>query len=203
VAQVVVDEDLRDLDGLGGAELVGCTLTGIAGEGLPLDRMRLEGCRFVDCHLRLATVLGTRFTDTDFVRCTLVGVDWTAADWPGFGLGAGLRFAGCTLDLSTFHALALPGLVLYACRARDVDLGGCDLAGADLRFSDLAAARFDGADLRGADLTGATGYDIPLEGTRLDGLAVSLPEGAALLRRLGLDVRPAEEEVSPEDALAR
>jgi fluoroquinolone resistance protein len=203
MARVLVDEEIDDLTGLVGAELVDCTLTGISAERAELDGMRLEGCRLVDCHLRLATIRDARFVDTAFLRCNLTGIDWTAADWPRFGLGSGLRFAGCALDLSTFAGLALPDLLLYACSARDVDFGGCDLSGADLQFSDLADARFDGADLRRAVLTGATGYDIPLEGTRLSELVVSLPDGAAFLRRLGLQVQPADDPLAPEAALDR
>lgn len=201
---VLVDAHLTDLDGLAGAELVGCTIEGVGRDGAAPPSLAgawLEGCRLVDCDLRLLDLTGTRLADVAVLRCTLAGVDWTAASWPGFGIGAGLRLAGCTLDHGTFAGLALPGLVAYACSAVDVDLGGCDLTGADLRFTDLDRARLDGAVLRDADLRGATGWDLPLEGLRADGCRVSLPDAAVLLRRLGLDVQPVPEQVDAPSAL--
>lgn len=201
MTDVIVDEHLTDLEGLDGAELVGCTIEGVTAEGVSLAGARLESCRFVDCHLRRASFVGTRMDDTTFLRTNLAGVDWTTLEWSAFRIGPGLRFADCTLDYSTFHGVALTDIVIHACRAREVDFGSCDLTGADLRFTDLTDARFDGATLVDADLTGAVGYDFDLTDVRHRGCRVSLPEAGALLQRLGVEVHPAPLPEALEDVL--
>lgn len=199
---VIVDEHLTDLDGLApGTELVDCVVEGISAERLPLTGLRIEGTRFVDCHLRLADVTATRFNDTQFLRCGLTGIDWTSAEWSSFNIGPGLKFADCQLDYGTFRGLSLQDVVIYACKAVDVDFGECDLTEADLRFTDLAECRFDGATLIGANLSGATGYAFDLTTVRAKGCVVSLPEAAALLRVHGLDVQPPELADPPESVL--
>ena len=200
-ADVIVDEHLTDLDGIRGAELVGCTIEGVTGEGLSLDGARLESCRFVDCHLRRASMVGTRIDDTTFLRTNLSGVDWTTLEWSSFRIGPGLRFADCTLDYSTFHGVTLTDVVIHACRAREVDFGSCDMTGADLRFTDLTDARFDGSTLVDADLTGASGYAFDLNDLKYRGCKVSLPEAGALLQRLGLEVLPVPIPEPLEDVL--
>ncbi len=127
MVQTLVDAHVTDLEGLAGAELVECTLEGITGEALSLAGMRLEGCQVVDCHLRRADLSGTRMVEVSFLRCNLAGITWTAADWPQFAIAPELRFAECNLEYGTFAGLSLQGLVAYACRMVDVDLGRLQL----------------------------------------------------------------------------
>lgn len=199
---VIVDEHLTDLDRVEpGSEIVDCVIEGVSAERVDLTGLRIEGTRFVDCHLRLADVTGTRFNDVQFLRCGLTGVDWTAAEWSSFNIGPALKFADCQLDYGSFHGLFMQDLVLYACKAVDVDFGECDLTDADLRFTDLAECRFDGATLIGANLSGATGYVFDLTNARAKGCVVTLPDAAALLRVHGLDVREPELAEPPERVL--
>lgn len=201
MGEAMVEEEIDSLDGLAGRELVDCTFTGVNAEAGVLDRVRLEGCTFRDCHLRNASVVEARMSDTTFIGTNLAGIDWTTASWSRFSISPEMRFVDCVLDFGTFRGLALQGLVAYACKMVDVDFEECDLTQADLRFSDLEQANFNRATLVGADLSGATGYGFDPRDTRARDTKVSMPSAARLLAPLGFDVVPAGQPQSPEEFL--
>ncbi len=186
----------------GATAYVSCRFPGAALEGADLTRLTFEGCAFEAANLRNARFHDTRLTDCTFVGCDLLGVDLTVLDWPQFGLADPPAFVDCRMDHVDAHGLALDGIVLYGCARVEADLEGSALRGADLRHADLTGTRLSGTDLSEADLTGAVGYDLHPERTTTTGARVSLPEGAAILRALGLVVTSSEDRMSAVERLA-
>lgn len=146
-----------------------------------------EECTFDECDLSLVDVQGSAFRDTTFTNCKLLGVNWAAAAQGGSVLKRPFSFHGCDLSYATFIGLALPGLRLVECTAREADFSDADLSGADFRRTLFDGSRFHNSNLTKADFRGATGYTIDVTGSKISQARFSLPEAMALLT--GLDIR--------------
>ncbi len=151
----------------------------------------LRRCRFVNCVLRecdlsLVQVPGSRFTSTRFEKCKVIGVNWSAADWPSTGLANPLGFVDCALSHSTFMGLTLPGMEIKDCVALDVDFREADLSGADFAGTDLAQSLFANTNLSEADLSRARNYHIDPGQNTLKRARFSLPEVMSLLRSMDI-----------------
>jgi uncharacterized protein YjbI with pentapeptide repeats len=145
-----------------------------------------RGCRFVSCTFRrcdlsLVQVPESTFSSTRFENSTVIGVDWTQADWPPAGLGDPIAFLNCAISHSTFIGLRLRGIQIRDCVARDVDFRETDLSYADIGGTDLAESMFIHTDLTEADLSRARNYSIDPGRNVLTKARFSLPEAMSLL----------------------
>lgn len=175
---------------------------------LPLQRIRLEACQFIDCdfsdsvwravqlqecqftrcNLGLWQLPHCELTSVEFDDCKLLGVDWTRASWSGLALTPRLQFRRCLLDDGSFFGLELDELVLQACQAHDVDFRETHLPRANLRETDFSRSLFGNTDLTGADLSEASQYDIDLRHNRLKGATFSRFEALRLLDSLEINL---------------
>jgi fluoroquinolone resistance protein len=143
-------------------------------------------CRFVDCNLSMVTVPSSRFTETTFERCQMVGINWTEAMWEKGGFFRLIDFEDCTLNYSTFFGLKLQKIKLVKCGAREVDFGETDFTGAVFTETDFAGSIFMHTNLTQADFTNARNYIINPQHNTLKKTKFSLPEAMNLLH--GLDI---------------
>lgn len=185
---------IRQQQGVVGTVFMGCSFEECELRELDLTRCRVLACSFVACDLSLLRVDDTAFRDASFDACNLTGVDFGRAR-ATLHDPLEVDFRDCVLDFASFRGCDLTGRRLDHCRCHEADLRDATLRGAVCRGSDFAGAAFGGADLGGADLRRARNYAIDVRHTRVRGARVSLPDAAALL--LGLEV-----ELEPESARA-
>ncbi len=161
------------------------------------SRCRFVDCRFVACDLSLARVPGSTFRETAFERSKSIGINWTEAVW---GIKGGflttLHFVACTLNYATLIGVSLPGMVMRACVAKEVDFTDGDFSGADFRRTDFTGSRFLHTNLTRADFRGARGYAIAPALNTITRAQFSLPDAMALLA--GLDIMLADD-TEPEN----
>ncbi len=151
-----------------------------------LRHCRFVNCVFGECDLSLVQVPGCRVTSTRFEKCKVIGVNWSAADWPKTGLANPLGFVDCALSHSTFMGLTLPGMEVRDCVALDVDFRDADLSRANFAGTDLAQSLFARTNLSEADLSRARNYHIDPGQNTLKRARFSLPEAMSLLHSMDI-----------------
>jgi uncharacterized protein YjbI with pentapeptide repeats len=161
----------------------------------PLQRMRLDGSRFVgtmfqdiiDCSLRGAdlskaslhgSIAGSDFSDASLCHARAWRVQQavravftnTRMNHAGFGdtdlVGVDLR--GAVADEATFYKANLNDACLARASLVRANLTNASLANADLTDANLKEAILNGADLRGTNFTGANLEDAKLSRARYD-----------------------------------
>jgi uncharacterized protein YjbI with pentapeptide repeats len=142
---------------------------------------RFVNCTFQRCDLSLVQVPQSTFSLVRFEDSTVIGVDWTQADWPTTGLGDPIGFFNSAINHSTFIGLRLRGIQIRNTAARDVDFREADLYRADFGGTDLSESMFINTNLAEADLSGARNYHIDPGQNTLTGAKFSLPEAMSLL----------------------
>jgi fluoroquinolone resistance protein len=149
---------------------------------------RFVNCRFRRCDLNLVQVPNSTFSLVHFEDSTVIGVDWTQADWSSAGLGDPLGFTNSAINHSTFIGLRLSGMSLTDSIARDVDFREADLSRSDFCGTDLAESMFLKTDLTKADLSTARNYQIDPGQNTLTGAKFSLPEAMSLLHSMDIEL---------------
>ena len=172
---------------LDGLELEACRFEGNVLEGAVLRGCTFTDCVFTGCNVNRVDLDGTRFVDCRFVDSTALAVTWTRAA-PAVLSSRPWDFERCRLDLASFQEAAMAGSRLVDCSLREADFGGADAQRVDFAGSDLSAAVFVGTDLRGASLIGATGYGFDPSQNRVRGLRVGATATTGLLTAMGLVV---------------
>ena len=167
-------------------EFAGCTFVGCSFLETAFAGCRFVDCEFVRCDLSLCRVEDCSFTTVKFLDSQVIGVNWTEASWPAFGLSHTIGFERCALNHSTFIGLRLKRVEMVDCQAREVDFSEADLSLADCRGTDFEGSRFLRTDLTEADFAGAKNYTIAPNLNVLRKTKFALPEAMALL--YGLDI---------------
>jgi uncharacterized protein YjbI with pentapeptide repeats len=177
--------------GLGDASLEGADLSDASLEGADLSDSTLYQAYINRAHLSGAHLVGAYLNEADLSGADLSGADLYQA-----------HLYEATLSGANLSRADLSGADLN--RAQ---LEGADLSGADLSRADLSGAQLEGADLSGADLsravlvetnlTGATltqcsvygisVWNVQLEGSIQDGLAIT-PTGEPTIKVDSLEV---------------
>jgi fluoroquinolone resistance protein len=183
------------------ARFVGLRLTGtLSGvrfedclfEGCDLREARLHDCAFVDsdlfdCDLALLDVESTSFGGVTLEACHAVGIAWSRARAAALR-PLGLDVKDSDLSFCSFGDLTLSRRRFEGCTIHEAAFERCDLRDASFRRSDLCGTTFSECDLRGADLRTARRYAIDVRHNRVAGMRVALPEAAALLAGLEVDL---------------
>ena len=165
-----------------------CTFIACAFGDTTFQACKFDDCLFKDCDLSLVTLESCSFTNTRFEKSKIIGVDWTFASWPAFGLQPPLNFLDCALDYSTFTGLKLPNVSFKDCSLKDVAFAEADLSGADFSGALLAKSIFYKTNLQGANFAGAKDYHIDLTQNDAAGAKFSLPEAMSLLYALNIEI---------------
>ena len=167
-------------------EFAGCTFVGCSFLETAFVECRFVDCEFARCDQSLCRVEDCSFTTVKFLDSQVIGVNWTEASWPAFGLSHAIGFARCALDHSTFIGLGLKRVEIVDCQAREADFAEADLSLADCTGTDFEGSRFLHTDLTEADFRGAKNYAIAPNLNVLRKTKFALPEAMALL--YGLDI---------------
>ena len=154
-----------------------------------LQQCTFDDCVFTDCDLSLAKVPGTTFATVAFERCKLVGIDWSSAHWPKFGIKRPFSFHQCALNYSFFTGLKLPKLRMTECTVTEADFTDVDFTNALFAGTDFTDSRFINCDLTKANFNDARNYAIDINLNKLKKTKFALPEAVSLLKGLDIIVR--------------
>ena len=163
-----------------------CTFKDCTFREVVLRRCGFHDCTFTDCDLSLAKVPETTFSNVEFEKCKLIGVDWSSAHWPKFGMKRPFSFHQCALNYSFFTGLKLPKLRMTECLVKEADFSDVDFTGALFTGTDFSGSRFINCDLTKADFNDASNYAIDVKQNWLKKTKFALPEAVSLLK--GLDI---------------
>lgn len=146
---------------------------------------RFYNCSFKDCDLSLSSVNDCLFSETAFMKSTLVGINWAQISQATL-IQKPFAFEQCILNYSTFIGLNLPKLHMVECVARDVDFAEVNLTDANLSKTDFAESHFRQTNLTRADFTDARNYTINPSSNTLTQAKFALPEALSLLRNMDI-----------------
>ncbi len=118
--------------------------------------------------------------------CKLIGIDWSSAHWPKFGIKRPFSFHQCALNYGFFTGLKLPKLRMTECIVKEADFSDVDFTGALFTGTDFSGSRFINCDLTKADFNDASNYTIDVNQNWLKKTKFALPEAVLLLK--GLDI---------------
>jgi len=163
-----------------------CTFKDCTFREVVLQQCGFHECVFIDCDLSLAKLPGTAFANVGFEMCKLIGIDWSSAHWPKFGIKRPFTFHQCTLNYSFFTGLKLPSLQMTECTVKEADFTDVDFTNALFRGTDFPDSRFVNCDLTKANFNDATNYAIDINQNWLKKTKFALPEAVSLLK--GLDI---------------
>ncbi len=166
--------DLAGAD-LGGKVFSNCTLRNLKLAESRWERARLEDCVIDDCDLTRLSPDGLVLRGVRFLRCKMLGLDWT-----GLGAFPDLSFADCTLDYCSFIGLRARKLPASRCSFVEASFVDCDLGEARFEDCHFAGARFERCDLRKATFPGARDLLLDPAVNQVKGAAIP-PESAFLL----------------------
>ena len=128
----------------------------------------------------------SKISNTEFVSCKMIGIDWTMCDWKSILTPEPLRFKECILNDGNFFGLSLERLVMRECRVKDVDFRSASLSNANFTATDFKGALFGNTHLEGANFTDAQNTHIDIRNTHLKGAIFSRYEALYLLENMGI-----------------
>ncbi len=158
-----------------------CEFTACSFIGCRFEKSKFLDCKFTECVLSAVTPLNSRLNDVHFIKCKVIGIDWTKAD-----LVRDLDFQECQINYSNFKLLSLPKTKIVKCEAREADFTETDLSHGDFRNTDFEKSRFFRTNLACADFRGARNYSIDARFNTLKQTHFSLPEALSLLDSLDI-----------------
>jgi fluoroquinolone resistance protein len=144
-------------------------------------KSKFLNCKFSDCILSAVVPMDCRFNDVHFLKCKVIGIDWTKAENI-----RELDFTESQINYSSFKLLGLPKVKIVKCEAKEVDFTETDLSQGDFKNTDFEKSRFFKTNLTQADFKGARNYYIDARVNTLKQTRFSLPEALSLLD--GLDI---------------
>ncbi len=150
---------------------------------------RFQQCKFENCDLSMAKVKGSIFRGVEFVKCRLLGINWTDASWgrkDTFQLIRSVDFDECILNFGSFFGLTLKNLRIIKCTAREVDFSEANFSKADFSGTDLQGSIFRNTTLEEANLVSAKNYSLSPTHNKITKARFSLPEAMALLYNLDI-----------------
>ncbi len=150
------------------------------------NNCKMERCKFINCRFESSilsgvTLVNCRFQEPRFLRCKLMGMDWTRT----LDLSEP-DFQECQLNYSNFKLLKLPGIKMVKCEAKEVDFIEADFRRGDFRQTDFENSRFFKTNLTSVDFRGAKNYSIDIKVNILKKTRFSLPEALLLLNSLDI-----------------
>lgn len=151
-------------------------------------RCRFIDCEWIDCNLSTASFKFSRFTQTTFDGCKMIGINWTEVDWPRIILESPVHFYRCNLSDSSFYALTLLNLIAEHCQLHNVDFRAGNFSNSQFTESDFQGSLFVHTKLEKCDFRQAVNYLInPLE-NKIQMSKFSMPDAVYLLEGLDIEV---------------
>lgn len=160
-----------------------CEFEGCSFVECTFNKCSFINCKFKDCALSAVKTDDSRFTNVNFLKSKVIGLDWSKAE-----LVDSISFDKCQISYSNFRLLKLPKVVIINCLSKDVDYSGADLSEANLSSTDFEASIFFKTSLYKANLTGAKNYLIDARKNVIDKAKFSLPEAMSLLTGLNIKI---------------
>lgn len=188
-----------------GATFSDCRFTQCDFSETIFQQCRFIECVFEECTIKLAKVAGSVFSRVSFSGCSLLGVNWTEANWSDWSTKiSAFEFDNCVLEYGTFAGLELKKMKMTACNAREVNFSETDLTEADLGGTDFAGAIFLKTNLTKANFVGAKNYTLNVRDNKSKGAKFSLPEAVRLLYALDISIVDpvTKRAISEDDAIS-
>ena len=148
-----------------------CVFTGV----------KFINCTFSGCSLSVMKSPGSRFLETQFTKCKVIGFNWAKTSSV-----RSLAFTECQLNYSDFSYLKIPGTKMLACEAKEVDFTEADMTESDLQNTDFENSRFYNTNLTGADFRGTRNFYIDVKNNVLKKARFSFEGAVSLLNSLDI-----------------
>jgi fluoroquinolone resistance protein len=182
------DQTIKNIDftkeELSGNEFDNCEFINCNFSKSDLNNINFIDCSFTDSNLSLATVSNTGIKNVEFIRCKLMGIDFSVSN--DFLFSA--SFTDCQLDYCIFYKKKLKKAIFSGCSLKEVDFTESDLSAAAFINCDLANATFLQTNLEKADFRKATNYAFDPELNKIKKAKFSHADIAGLLRKYNIEI---------------
>ncbi|MFA6033606.1 MAG: pentapeptide repeat-containing protein [Myxococcota bacterium] len=143
----------------------------------------LEDCTFEDCDLTNLHPKGIRLRDVKFVRCKLLGVDWTMT-----GAHPVVSFTECQMRYQLFVAIKLKNTQFVRCSLVECSFIDADLTKTKFTDCDLLKTVFERCELVGADLSTSRAVFFDPAQNRIKDARISVETAALIAQAMGMIV---------------
>jgi len=133
-----------------------CTFKNCDFQSVDLKNYVFSDCFFEECNLSNQKLYNTAFKTVEFIKCKLVGIDFTNCNPFLFKV----YFNACNLDFSSFYQLKLKETPFINCSLKSVDFSECELSKSIFNYAVLNNTIFEGTKLMKADFRNATNFAI-------------------------------------------
>jgi uncharacterized protein YjbI with pentapeptide repeats len=162
-------------------EFEGCIFESCSFTDCKFSGVKFISCKFNDCVLSAIEAPGSKFLESQFTRCKVLGFNWSKT-----GTVRGLVFSDCRLNYSDFSYKKIPETKMIRCEAKEVDFTETDLSNSDLQNTDFETSRFYNTNLSGADMRGAKNFYIDIKNNILSKTRFNFTEAITLLNSLDI-----------------
>lgn len=171
---------------------IDCSFVGCDFTGTRFESCTFTGCKFTDCNLSLIKVPSCHIGHTSFLKCKMVGIDWTTASWKSNATKKRVpstnTFTESMLDYSIFVGLNLTGVKILRCTAKDVYFEHANLQEGDFSGTDFNGAVIANCNLTRSDFSSATNYSINPVYNNVSKARFSFPDAMTLIHSLGVEI---------------
>jgi fluoroquinolone resistance protein len=147
------------------------------------EKSRFLNCCFNGCVISVVNVLGCRFVRPIFLKCKVMGIDWTKTM-----LFREPEFRDSKIDFSNFRMLKMSKAKIVNCEAKETEFTETDFTEAVFTGTNFEKGRFFKTNLTRADFRGARNYNIDIINNTITKAKFSYPEAASLLLSLDISI---------------
>lgn len=142
-----------------------------------------ENCTFDSCNLSNVRLQRTKFFDTTFHECKLLGITWPYSKIPS-------TFSAhkCIFHFNIFSGYNLDSLSLTDCSFKEAFFQDCSARKCDFTGSDFSDARFENCNLNKAIFNNTSDLFIDPESNNVAGAKIPINTALSMLKKYKLEI---------------
>lgn len=141
-----------------------------------------ENCTFENCNLSNVELKRTKFFDTTFVECKLLGITWPQSKIP-----SSFSAYKCIFNFNVFSDYNLDSFTLHECYFKDGFFQDCSARKCDFSGSEFSGARFENCNLEKAVFKNSSNLFIDPESNTVIGAKVPVDTALSMLKKYQLE----------------
>lgn len=142
-----------------------------------------ENCDFINCNLSNIIIFQTKFIDTAFNECKLVGITW-----PINKISSSFSATKCLFGFNVFSGFNLDLFKLSECTFNETFFHDCSIKNAFFDGSDFSGARFEGCNLRKSSFKNCSNLKIDPEINNLSKAHIPLDTALSMLNKYDVNI---------------
>ncbi|MDR1744344.1 MAG: pentapeptide repeat-containing protein [Planctomycetota bacterium] len=171
-------------------EYSGCTFVKCVFANMTMRNVTFSNCVFEECSLRNVTFRECSMVNGAFLKCVLMGLDWSVMRRHGTRLSVLWKMPSCAVRYNTFVNMKMGKMDFSGSSLHDCYFQECECKQADFRACDLENTVFQNCNLSKADFRDARNYRINVLNNTVAKAKFSQPDVMGLLCGFDIVIEP-------------